>query len=273
MLARTGLQGSAVSDDNLQEFNKSLDWRTGYPLPDGRYIGWSETEFKNGHARFEPGTDPRVQAVIDHFQPNGKVILELGSCEGVLTVQLAGICAKVVAVEVRPQNITNALTRLYLHGINNYEVHLMDARDVDEKFGRFDVLFHSGLLYHLPNPAEHLYKVSRVSDALLLCTQYGNLSGFFEPTQVEFGGRSYAGYIYNEGGWSEPLAGVENYGVWLQREALLELVKDVGFSKIEIVSDEQNIEIEAGDQKYIGHQLCLIASRKPSRWRRFFSFG
>jgi len=38
------LQNSTVSDDNLQEFNKSLDWRTGYPLPDGRYVGLSETE-------------------------------------------------------------------------------------------------------------------------------------------------------------------------------------------------------------------------------------
>jgi hypothetical protein len=272
-LSRTVLRSSTVSDFDLQEFNKSLDWHTGYPLPDGRYVGWSETEVKNGHARFEPGTDFRIQAVIDHFQPNGKAILELGSCEGVLTVQLARICTKVVAIEVRPQNVTNALTRLYLHGVSNFEMHLMDARDVDEKIGRYDVLFHSGLLYHLPNPAEHLYKVSRVSDALLLCTQYGNLSGFFEPTQVEFGGKSYAGYIYNETGWSEPLAGVEDYAVWLEREALFELVKDVGFSKIEVIQDDQNIEIEAGDRKYVGHRICLVATRKPAGWRRFFSFG
>jgi hypothetical protein len=269
-LSRTSLPSSIVSDDNLQEFNKSLDWRTGYPLPDGRYVGWSETEAKNGYSRFEPGRNLRVQAVIDHLQPNGKVILELGSCEGILTLQLASICAKVVAIEVRPQNITNALTRLYLHGVNNFEMHLMDAREVDEKIGRFDILFHSGLLYHLSNPVEHLYKVSRVSDALLLSTQYGDLSGFFEPTQVGFEGKSYPGYIYNEGGWSEPLAGVEDHSVWLEREALLELVKDVGYSKIEVIADEQNIEIDVGEKKYVGHQITLVATRKPTGWRRLF---
>jgi Methyltransferase domain len=254
---------SKLSDFELKEFNRIFDWRTGYPLPDGRYLGWSGNEYKNGYTKFMPGIEMRIQAVIDFLDPRGKTILEPGSCEGVLSVQLPQICEKVVSLEVRPQNIALALTRLYLHDVHNCEVRMMDVRNLDHTIGRYDILFHSGLLYHMRNPVEHLYKIANISECLLLSTHYGDCNGLFNPTSISTRGKSYDGFIYNEGGWDEPLAGVEDHAVWLDRSALLSLIEDVGFSQINIVQDYDS---------FPGKAIIIVAKRTKSIKQRVFNF-
>lgn len=52
------------SDADLEEFQSALEWRTGYPLPDGRYLGWHAGDPDNYHRKWSPGLDSRVAPLI-----------------------------------------------------------------------------------------------------------------------------------------------------------------------------------------------------------------
>ncbi len=246
-----------LTDFQLEEFQKVVQWRSGCPLPDGRYLGYAEDE-KPGSWKAGAGRDRRVQALLDHASPANKVILELGSCEGVLSVQLAAICKKVVALEVRPRNITCALIRAYLHGVRNCEFHIADVRDLDQNIGKFDILFHAGVLYHLANPLEHLFRIRTVADTMLLDTHYGQRSDM-EATSIDFQGKNYDAYVYNEHGWSDSFSGVEDHSLWLSRESLLSALTEFGFGKVSVLHDEETPA---------GSRIILIAKRnRRFSWR------
>ncbi len=89
-------------------------------------------------------------------RPRARRILELGSLEGAHTVQLAarpGV-EEVVAIEGRAANIRKAelVTRLLeVRNVRYVEANL-ETTDLLAQFGRFDAIFCSGLLYHLPEP-------------------------------------------------------------------------------------------------------------------------
>jgi len=221
----------------LEEFHRDLDWCTGYPLPDGRYLGWHEDTPKDGHRKFDAGLDERVQALIDFADPADKTILELGCCEGALTVQLASVCKKVVAIDIRPKNIVRSLVRLHLHGVKNCDLHLLDARNMDSSVGRFDILFHSGLLYHLKNPVEHLFKIHEVSNTLLLHTLYGCERPHLKRSSVSYAGRSYDAYHCGELGWNQPMSGADDESFWLTRDSLFGLLDELGFRQQRIISE------------------------------------
>jgi precorrin-6B methylase 2 len=237
----------ALNDQQLNDFQSALDWRTGLKLPDGRVLGVAG---KRG--RIPEATDTRVRAVAERCQPAGKTILEFGCCEGTHTVQLAGLCKEVVALEVRPKNIACALVRLFVHEVRNVRLLLKDVREVDGGFGRFDILFHVGVLYHLADPVEHLARIAPLGDQLLLDTHYADDSSRYERSDIRHGGKSYAASAHRDGAWDDAFSGVEPTARWLRRDALLELLKDVGFGSLDVLDDrvERN-----------GPRLTLLASR------------
>src|SRR5437870_4494772 len=136
----------ALTDQQLEDFQEALDWKTGMKLPDGRVLGIP------GKRGTEEGSDFRIRALVERWQPADKTILEIGCCEGNHTVQLAKICKNVVALDVRPKNIACALVRLFVHDSHNVQLMLRDVRELDERFGRCYIGFHVGVLYQLPAP-------------------------------------------------------------------------------------------------------------------------
>lgn len=238
-----------ITDHQLQDFQEALDWKTGLTLPDGRVLGVAGKRGKTCD-----GLDSRVRLIAERLEPADKTILEVGFCEGVHTVQLAQICKNVVALEVRPRNVACALVRLFVHGVENAKLVLKDVRDLDDRFGRFDILFHVGVLYHLMNPVEHLFKIRNLAGDLLLDTHYSNDDTRFERSDIWHAGKSYRAFLYRgEGGWSDAFSGLEAASAWLHREALLELLHDVGFESVEVVRDR----IERN-----GPRICLLARRQ-----------
>jgi len=258
----SGGNAARLTDSQLKDFHELLDWRAGYPLPDGRYLGFSEDGEKDGHWKAPAGLEDRVQELLAHSNLKNKTILELGSCEGVMTVQLASLCRKVVAIEVRPRNIAAALIRGFLHGVTNCELRMADVRYIDGRIGKFDILFHSGLLYHLDNPIDHLFKVRDVSDFLFLDTHYGvDDQPHLEPTTLAFAGEVYDAYFYKEYGWADKFSGVEEHSIWLSRESLLRALNNVGFRQIKIVSEFQTAR---------GPRIHIVAKRKRPWWKSLF---
>src|SRR5262245_23247709 len=240
-----------LTDQQLADFQAALAWKTGAEIPDGRTLG---TPGKRGQVT--RGLDPRVQAVRDRLDSADKTVLEVGCCEGIHTVQLAQVCKQVVALDVRPHNIACALTRLFVHNVTNARLLLQDVRDLDERFGRFDVLFHVGVLYHLSDPVDHLRRAAPLADALLLDTHYADDSLPFPPATLQSGDRTYNGRVYQEGIWSDVFSGVEPTSFWLDRDDLLGLLGDVGFDAVEVLDDRRERN---------GPRFTVLARRTPAR--------
>ena len=224
----------SISDRDLQDFQQVFPWFNGTRLPDGRILG--------NQSRVRQEDDPVFQALPRHLNitPESSLI-EFGCAEGTLTVYLAAMVKRMVAVEVRPRNICALLTRLFAHDIHNVEVWLKDVSLIGPDWGRFDILFHAGVLYHLSNPVAHLFSLKGLADQMLLDTHYGTDAINFPPCTVEHAGKSYPGYVYREQGWSDPFSGIEPASCWLPKALVLELLGEIGYSQVKVVRDYQMV--------------------------------
>jgi uncharacterized protein DUF1698 len=237
---------TSLTDTQLGELQEAVAWESGMPLPDGRILG-----IAGKRGGFTAVRDPRVQLVVDWLDPEAKTILEFGCHEGNHTVQLAAVAREVVAVEVRPKNVVAALVRLWAHDVRNARVVLKDVREVDHRFGAFDILFHVGVLYHLDDPVEHVFQIARMAPALVLDTHYASGSEA-KRSDLYREGKVYGACLVVEGGWKSSFSGVESASRWLLRDSLTDLLTDAGFHEIDVVSDR----IERN-----GPRLTLLARR------------
>jgi tRNA (mo5U34)-methyltransferase len=237
----------ALTDQQLQDFQEAVNWEVGERLPDGRILGSPEKR-----RAFYDGRDPRVALITEQLDPADKTVLELGPGEGHLTVQLAHVCKHVTAIEARPKNIVCALIRSFIHDVPNVRFVLGDVDDLDSSFGKFDILFHVGLLYHLRNPVVHLHNLRGIADYLLLDTHYCPSDDQFPRADIEYHGKVHKAFRWKEGAWNEPWAGVTDYARWLHRDTLFELLNDIGFDRQHALWTYQ-----VGDL----HRLTVLAGR------------
>jgi tRNA (mo5U34)-methyltransferase len=221
-----------LTDQQLKDFAEVVSWEIAERLPDGRILGrvgqlgatLAELDFRLAEA------DRRLGLT-------GKTVLELGSHEGYFTVQLAQRCKQVTAVEVRPKNVVCALIRAFVHDLDNIKILLKDVRDIDASFGRVDLIAHLGVLYHLSDPVEHLFKIKDVSDNLLLCTHYGTSALGFPREDITHAGRAYRAYRYREYGWQDGWSGMEASSRWLEREELLRVLREAGYGEVTVIRE------------------------------------
>ena len=235
-----------LSDRQLRDFQEAVAWETAMRLPDGRVLG---NPGKRGAV--SERRDFRIAALAERFDLSRMRVLELGCHEGNHSVQLGELAREVVAVEVRAKNIVGALVRLFVHDVHNVRLVLRDVRELDA-VGRFDLLFHVGVLYHLSDPVDHLFRIAPAADVLLLDTHYEAVPSTRRRSDIGRGGLEYGAYVVPEGGWQSTFSGVEETSRWLDRPSLLRLVADAGFAATEVLSDrvERN-----------GPRLTLVARK------------
>jgi hypothetical protein len=239
-----------LSEPQFQEIQNALTWDMAERLPDGHVLGSSE---KMGWVK--EGPDHKVAFLAQRLPLQNMTVLELGSYEGDLTVQLGRICKFVTGIEVRPSNIICALTRAFVHDVTNVRFVLGDVQEIDDSAGTYDLLFHAGLLYHMLHPVEHMFGAAKISDTLLLNTHYYTDDLSFERSDIVHDGITYKAALYKEHGMEERLSGVTEQSRWLYREDLLNLVRNVGYDQIEIARDERTKP---------GQKITLLAKRsKP----------
>lgn len=94
----------------------------------------------------------------------GKRVLDIGCGVGHLGARLAEMGANVVCVDGRESNIASLRTRY-----PRLEAHVGNVETEDlSRFGRFQIVFCYGLLYHLENPLQSLRNMAAVCDEMLL---------------------------------------------------------------------------------------------------------
>ena len=169
------------------------------------------------------------------FAPKAKAILELGSLEGAHTFLLAqhpGV-ERVVAIEGREANLRKARFVQETLGISKVEFAQANLEHADlAEFGKFDAVFCSGLLYHLPEPWKLIEQLPAIAPIIFIWTQYAA-----EDLATDLG-NGYRGRVQFEGGPDEPLSGMSHSATWLTLESLRALLSRSGYKRIEVIRDD-----------------------------------
>jgi len=236
-----------VPAEVISEVNGMLDWHAGTVL-NGQILG--RLGVKAGK-RTEPGAVPDRRIVNLHELINltGKSVLEVGCFEGIHTLGLRLYCKDVTAVDIRPSNVVKTLTRLSMHG-SDAKVFVADVEALPEEFGRFDLIFHCGVLYHLMAPLEHVFALAHLCKTLFLDTHIARNER--EMIEKQVGGITYRGAYHDEAGWHDPFSGKDPKAFWLDKESLFDVLRRAGFSSVR--------ELESREERN-GPRLALLASK------------
>ena len=94
-------------------------------------------------------------------------VLELGPYNGYDTVHLCHHARRVVALEARAENIKRTLSTLEIAGVEA-EVISGDLEDFDLRLlGEFDLVFASGVIYHMSKPVSLIERIKQVTKRCL----------------------------------------------------------------------------------------------------------
>jgi SAM-dependent methyltransferase len=164
-------------------------------------------------------------------------ILDLGCLDGLFSLEFALHGCAVIGLDVREPNIARARFCARVMNLKNVEFVEDDARNISvEKYGKFDAVICSGLLYHLS-----------ANDAIMLIQRMYEMAerAIIVDTHISLEGgerfNSYAGHTYSEhppeASKEEKLlslwASADNEtSFWFTRPSLINILTGAGFSSV-----------------------------------------
>jgi hypothetical protein len=182
-------------------------------------------------------------------------ILELGPLEGGHSYMFQNRQAgKVVAVEANRRAFLKCLCIKEILNLDKVEFKLGDLMSfLDNDNSKYDLVFASGVLYHMQEPIKLLKLISRVSDRVFIWTHYYDqeiilgdvkLSHKFGPVKsLESDGfvYQYSTQAYKEDlDWSGFCGGPQPESKWLTRESILKALQRLGFEDLRINFDHRD---------------------------------
>ncbi|MEP6698551.1 MAG: class I SAM-dependent methyltransferase [Verrucomicrobiota bacterium] len=195
--------------------------------------------------------DSRIKHFF-RFAPEAHTILELGSLEGAHVFELARHphVTRVLGIEGRAANLRKAQLVQKLLRAKNTEFVEANLEECDlTPFGKFDAVFCSGLLYHLPEPWKLIARLPAVAPKLFLWTHYA------AEAEAEPMGDNLRGKIQGEGGADEPLSGLSSISRWLTLGSLINVLTIHGYESIHIIEHD----LKNGN----GPAVTLSAAQSP----------
>jgi methyltransferase family protein len=202
-----------------REFERLGPWVTKFNLAGADYGGW-----------FDALNDVRIGWFVEYFK-NARTVLELGSLEGGHTFALSRHpqVERVLALEARADNIARARFVQSLLGITKAEFVKSNLEETRiAKYGGFDAILCSGLLYHLPKPWHLLEQFPEVSPNLFLSTHY------VADDQANVTVNGLRGVRWDEGKVLGPLSGLSRKSFWPTLGSLIKLLTNNGYKSVHI---------------------------------------
>jgi hypothetical protein len=211
--------------------------------------------------------DDRPLLAANAFGKDGRLegmdVLELGPLEGGHTYQLERLGAKTItAVEASVEAFLKCLVVKETLGLQRSRFLLGDVIEyLAAGPGRFDLVFCSGILYHMPDPVALIRLISTVTDRCFVWTHYydptnHNLNHHARAHTVGNFATTYWSHVYGDKStafWG----GNKGEASWLEKSSLLDAFRHFGLDQIEIVRD---------DQTFVnGPNIMLCASRAGAR--------
>jgi len=224
----------------------SRPWFYRFELPGGQCTeSYLPAEAQAVHSTRLAMLDSCLQALFSGAW-SGLRAIDLACHEGFFSAHLAKLgVAEIIGIDARQSHVDDAMLMARALGNSAFTGHCADLFDIGpERWGSFDIVLNLGLIYHLENPVGAL----RISRALtrrvcLVETQVApNLSGpldwghyeFVKPMQGSFA-------VIDE---TEETHGPEmsTAGICLAPsvEALLWIMRKVGFDRVELLKPPEN---------------------------------
>ena len=162
------LQAARAGDARLLDYLLSDAFDRRGPWVTGARVG------PKIYGRAARHASPRLREFFRAFPEASRGrVLEPGSLEGAMTVELAKRAREVVGLEARAESVGRAEFLKGLFNAENATFHLTNLEEDDlSSYGAFDAVFCCGLLYHLPNPRAFVERLAATSPNLYLDTQY-----------------------------------------------------------------------------------------------------
>lgn len=193
--------------------------------------------------------DERPRNAVRHLGYNGRFegmrILELGPMEGAHTWALERLGADVVSVENNRDAYLKCLVFKEIVGLKA-RVLFGDVVEYLKIAPAFDVVFCSGILYHMADPLELIEAISKITHRCFVYThyynkEYGNAEGQRIPRHVTRNGfeATYYELEYdaeaqmNQGWWG----GSRRTRAWLTRDTIFSAFRHFGFGQIDVTHD------------------------------------
>jgi hypothetical protein len=249
-----------LSPADLSYLNVLLPWSSYNSV--GKHVPFGSAYLDNKRVLPHTIPDTHLAAISQRLNISGFAALEVGCFEGHYTASLANSCKSVYAVDSRIENVIKTLVRLWALDLARNVT--LDVVDLDEAsladFYRskriastgFDLIHHRGVLYHLQDPCRHLADLASFGMThLYLHTQYASGTQPLSPYKSALG--NFDAFAYREKDIDfAPFAGMRKGAIWLQKQDLISILKDLGLAKVEILSDVEERN---------GSRIELIASR------------
>ena len=205
--------------------------------------------------------DDRLSWFLSLNPVKNKTILELGPLEGGHTYMLEKNGGAIVeAIEgsknsffkcLIVKNLYNLKSKFYLGDFVNY---------VKTCKNKYDVIFASGVLYHMHDPLDFLENISKLSDTIFLWTHYCTKedTGFAQkhPIVSQYHGKEITMYQCNYGeSVNRPNfpGGIRPVAYWMDRQSILDVLSILGFNELTIGCETPVTEA--------GPAFCVLAKR------------
>ena len=210
---------------------------------------------------FNSEFDTRIVKWDEQYPVKGKTILELGPLEGAHTYQMEKLgAARITGIEAGSLHFMKCLIVKNLLNLNA-EFLFGDFREYLKTCElKYDIVLACGVLYHMIEPVELLYDISKVTDNIFLCTHYysherEDIKYRFESEPIKLK-NNYEGYKHYYNDLDETdiiLGGTRHYSVWITKDDIISILKELGYIKINILEDG----IDVPD----GNTIILYAGR------------
>jgi hypothetical protein len=193
--------------------------------------------------------DPRVKFAVDHLglgdgTMTGMSVLELGPLEGGHTYQLEKSGAKVLAIEANVEAYLKCLIVKELTGMTNSRFELGDFNIyLEQSAKQFDLIFASGVLYHMPDPLKTLSDVSKLSDRCFIWTHYYDPAYYPGPERTKQPAHhagvdaTYWELVYPDMGVDKFWGGNKPVACWMTKQDIILALRAYGYDHVEVVHD------------------------------------
>ena len=219
------------------------EWASLFPPPYNTLSAGALATFQDGRI---------VWALTELGGCVGQRVLELGPLEGghSFMLQHAG-ASEVIAIEANTRAYLKCLISKEILGLERVRFLCGDfVPYFEETEERFDLIFASGVLYHMRDPVGLIRQLSRHTDRVYMWTQYYDKTVMDSKPHLKVRYPSHEKaqcdgfrYTQHKQEYQNSLSvagycgGSADYSVWLAREDLLGAFRHFGFSNIRIANE------------------------------------
>lgn len=223
-----------LTDIQLEEINECFQWTIKQKLPNGQFLG-------NGK-KLKIKLNKDLQLFFNTFKNLKKAkILEVGCAGGFNTIKLAQLCKLVIGLDVRPKNLISTMINAWVHNLKNIEYILYDLNKENLNFNlpNFNIIYHTGVLYHLSDPIKHLKQLRKFNVPIFLSTrcykEKHNIKNFVGLANQQ--NYNYKLYRVNEttNYYENATSGINSYSIYLHHKEIPIILNDIGFKNIKLM--------------------------------------